>query len=269
MKPVLRWAGSKRSILTSLAPFWTSAFETYVEPFCGSAALFFFLEAENAILSDVNADLINFYESLRANPVLLHSSVIEIPRDRTTYYSVRDVYNRTTNPTDRAKYFYYLNKNCFNGIFRTSLSGNFNVPFSGYRTGEYPPVEVFKKVAALLEGACLRAGDFERVVAEALAKRCLVYLDPPYANGTRQPFAAYHPKSFVPSDLDRLENLLDQIDQAGSTFILSYSAECDVKKRFARWHIQTLIVRRNISGFAGARKLTTECLFTNCEQANA
>jgi DNA adenine methylase len=235
----------------------------YVEPFCGSAALFFSLESNSATLSDLNSDLINFYSVLRADPVGLHREAAAIPRNEQTYYATRLLYNKCTDSFLRAAYFYFLNKNCFNGLFRTSLTGNFNVPYSGARTGEYPSISIFLEAAELLKGATLISGDFEVVVARALSRRCLVYLDPPYASGTRQPFAAYHPNSFSPLDLDRLESLLDHIDRKGSTFILTYSDEKAISGRFARWQRRAHVVRRNISGFAGARKLTAETLFTN------
>lgn len=263
MKPVLRWAGSKRSSLPNLTPFWTPDLRRYVEPFCGSAALFFCLEAPRATLGDLNRDLINFYAALRADPVRLHASVLRLPRDRDSYYALRDAYNNAPDQGIRASLFYYLNKNCFNGLFRTALDGRFNVPFSGVRTGDYPPLSAFLDSANLLRNVSLNWGDFETVVAGALSDHCLVYLDPPYANGSRQPFAAYHPNSFAPRDLDRLEALLDRIDQSGSIFLLSYSSDPDIARRFARWNSETHVVRRNIAGFAGARKLTAERIFTN------
>ena len=263
VKPILRWAGSKRSSLPNLVPFWTDDLQRYIEPFCGSAALFFCLEVGTATLSDLNRDLINFYSVLRSDPTGLHTAVLQFPRDRDSYYALRETFNATSDMATRAALFYYLNKNCFNGLFRTALDGKFNVPFSGVRTGDYPQPESFLASANLLWNVSLCCGDFEKVVVRSLSDRCLVYLDPPYANGSRQPFAAYHPNSFAPRDLDRLEALLDKIDKAGSIFLLSYSSDPDVARRFARWNSATHVVRRNIAGFAGARKLTAERVFTN------
>ena len=255
--------------MPNLLPFWTTDLSRYVEPFCGSAALFFCLEASSATLGDLNDDLINFYSFLRSDPADLHAEVLKLPRDRESYYLLRDLYNNTDELRTRAALFYYLNKNCFNGLFRTALNGKFNVPFSGARTGDYPPPSFFEKSAKLLQNVSLSCADFETVVAGALSDRCLIYLDPPYANGSRQPFAAYHPKSFALRDLDRLEALLDVIDRSGSIFLLSYSADATVARRFSRWSSETHVVRRNIAGFAGARKLTAERIFTNRRSANA
>src|ERR1700738_1413710 len=119
----IRWAGSKRSSIPILSQFFPPDINRYVEPFCGSAALFFHLAPQRAVLSDLNHELISFYKSMKREPATVFKIATAIPRTERAYYKSRDAFNGETNPLRRAGLFYYLNKNCFNGLYRTSKAG--------------------------------------------------------------------------------------------------------------------------------------------------
>jgi DNA adenine methylase len=260
---LLRWAGSKRSSLPILSAYCSTGRNRYVEPFCGSAALFFHLRPERALLSDINDHLINFYSVLKHSAAEVYDYAVSIPRDAQTFYRTRADFNESKDPFIRACLFYYLNKNCFNGLFRTSKLGHFNVPFSPSRTGEYPPKTAFLEAADAIRSATFVCADFETVLFEHCRQGDFVFLDPPYSAATRYPFREYFPGCFMASDIGRLIRVLDILDARGVTFLATFSSSFvdDVAERC--WQIDLIRTRRNISGFAGARKYVNDIVVTN------
>jgi DNA adenine methylase len=265
--PLLRWAGSKRATASSLAQFWKPNFKRYIEPFCGSAALFFKIAPCTAILSDINDNLIAFYEAASRHPGDVYKRFSKIPRTRQTYYRLRSEYQGISDPIMRSAIFYYLNKNCFNGLYRTNKSGAFNVPFSDSRVGRYPSKSEFLRSCELLSRVTLKCGDFVDVVDSSMCAGDFVYLDPPYASAKRLPFREYHPHSFSIKDIDRLAELLILIDSRGGNFVLTYGQSRKISTLAKNWHRTRLRVRRNISGFSDSRRMATEQVITNIRTA--
>jgi DNA adenine methylase len=259
--PILRWAGSKRKSLQSLSAFWSDKFERYIEPFVGSACLFLKLKPTAAILSDLNSSLIETYRSIQLKPRAIAEMLYAMPRDSKTYYEVRQRIKFVTNPTERAACFVYLNRNCFNGIYRTNLSGDFNVPF-GADQGQYPRLCDFQTTATLLKNAVLLSGDFGATLRH-LRKNDFVYLDPPFAATGVRTFVEYGKRSFAEDDLDRLSRHLDRIDSRCASFLVSY-ADCRRAREIAKnWNWKAIEVRRHIAGFTSKRKMAGELLITN------
>src|ERR1035441_397142 len=176
--PFLRWAGSKRRLLPILQTFWTRKHKRYVEPFAGSACLFFAIRPPKAILGDLNPELITTFIEVkyRIGAVLKELKALP-PEDRDEYKRLRAIDTSTMMPSTRAARFIYLNRYCFNGIYRTNLHGQFNVPYSGVRCGNLPPDGTFEKCANRLRVARLVNGDFEKVLNHA-KQGDLVYMDP-------------------------------------------------------------------------------------------
>lgn len=164
---------------------------------------------------------------------------------------------------DRAVRFLYLNRNCFNGIYRTNKAGEFNVPFSGKRTGMMPPRDTFLKAAALLRAADIRARDFEESVLDTTKRGAFVYLDPPYATSRRRVFREYDVDAFDTSDLERLSKLLHTIDRRGAHFLLSYAYCPEAVACFSQWRATKHYAFRNVAGFVGNRRRAAELLVTN------
>jgi D12 class N6 adenine-specific DNA methyltransferase len=135
-KPFLRWAGSKRKQLGRLGAFWSQSHTGYVEPFAGSACLFFSIAPPRAVLGDANLELVEVYDVVRDNPERLYARLCTIRRDLETYKEWRALRLDSLDRETRALRFVYLNRNCFNGIYRTNSEGHFNVPM-GKRSGVY------------------------------------------------------------------------------------------------------------------------------------
>jgi DNA adenine methylase len=261
-KAILRWAGSKLQLLPVLAEFWESKFERYVEPFAGSARLFFEIEPKSALLGDKNAELIEVYSVLRDSPDELHEAVLSIPKSKEAYYEVRGRSPAELTELDRAARFIYLNRYCFNGLYRTNLQGQFNVPYAPKGTGRIPELARFRVCAKLLMNARLRHWDFGTTLRYVRAGD-FVYIDPPFVVESRRVFSQYGPGSFTNVDLSRLARHLKVIDRKGAVFVLSY-ADCREARELSRyWHRKRLRVRRNIAGFASARRNAYELIVSN------
>ena len=153
--PVFRWAGSKRKVLPQLLQCVPKEYARYVEPFAGSGCLFFALRPSIAVLGDINADLIGAYLVIRDHPRLVARAAHGFKRDRDTYYRLRSTAPDSLIPVERAARFVYLNRYCFNGVYRVNRSGLFNVPM-GTRTGGIPCESDFYRCSLALKRAELR-----------------------------------------------------------------------------------------------------------------
>ena len=261
--PFLRWAGSKRRLLPILQTFWTEKHKRYVEPFAGSACLFFAIKPLKAILGDLNPELIATFIEVKYRIAAVLSELKALrPEDKTEYLRLREIDIATMAPAARAARFIYLNRYCFNGIYRTNLAGKFNVPYSGVRCGGFPADDVFRKCSRRLGKTRFVRGDFERVLKQAKAGD-LVYMDPPFAVRERRVFSEYDPSTFTSDDIKRLRGWMEQLDGKGISFVVSYaeSAEANVlKDGFSH---QMVAVRRNIAGFAAHRAMSNEIIISN------
>jgi DNA adenine methylase len=262
MNSFIRWAGSKRQILPRLRPYWPGGKVRYIEPFCGSACLFFDLNPEEAILGDLNDELMTSYRAIRQDAGLVIESLRRIPRGKAAYYRLRSLDPRPLSLFDKAARFLYLNRLCFNGIYRTNQLGGFNVPY-GAPKGKWNFDEAGILAAqSLLQKAEIVNWDFARTIAEARPGD-FVYLDPPYAVEKRRIFTEYHPKSFNSTDLVRLEECLRTLDAKGATFLVSYADSREARKLLGHWKPKRIWTKRHIAGFASNRRGAYELLATN------
>ncbi len=261
--PFLRWAGSKRRLLPVLQTYWKPSHKRYLEPFAGSACLFFALRPPRAILGDLNPELIATYLEVKHRlEAVTGELAILTPSSKEEYARLRALSPTQLNPAARAARFIYLNRYCFNGIYRTNLKGEFNVPFSGDRCGSVPSTETMKRCARELRTARLVNGDFEKVLEHA-ERGDLIYMDPPFAVRGRRVFREYDPSTFTHGDITRLRGWMERLAAAKINFVVSY-AECDEADVLKRdFSYQTVSVRRNIAGFAAHRTVTNEVMISN------
>jgi len=267
-KPFLRWAGSKRKQISHLRCFWRSDHARYVEPFAGSACLFFDLQPSKAILSDKNAELIEAYAVVCSHSEEVYQRVVELPRTKDVYYAERSRNPKGMSPLERTVRFIYLNRNCFNGIYRTNVQGHFNVPFASSRAGSFVSREEFLAAASLLSRAKLQACDFGTTL-RYVREGDFVYLDPPYVVESRRVFREYGSNLFDANDLGRLACHLRRLDERGAEFVVSY-ADCREARLLAKeWRSRRIRVRRHVAGFTGARRSAYELLIWNADQEPA
>ena len=184
-----------------------------------------------------------------------------IPRSAVAYYEARNAYNDCNESFRKAALFYYINRNCFNGIYRVNRLGRFNVPFSEQRVSPYLTASDFKASAKILRGARLRSLDFEAFCHREVEAGDFVFLDPPYAVGGSTRFHHYNKDSFSTSDLERLTRLLDDLDSMGAKFMISFPEDLAQGRR--RWNKVTFPIRRTIAGQTAFRGMTEEVLAFN------
>lgn len=264
-KPLLRWAGSKKKIIPKLMRYWEAdKFGCYIEPFAGSAQLFYAISPRNAILSDINNELVSTYITTSKHPTTIHKKLSYLSVDSTTYYNLRKTEPETLSEIQRAVRFLYLNKYCFNGIYRTNNAGQFNVPFSNaQKQPSFLAIDEFINSADKLKCAKIFHGDFENIVLNNVKKNDFVYLDPPYAVGNRRIFRQYGPQTFGQDDLNRLSELLIKINERGAFFLLSYAYCKESIEIASNWNSEKLYTKRNVSGFAEHRRKAAELIITN------
>lgn len=267
VRPPLRWAGSKRKSLSVLRQYMPKDVTNYIEPFAGSACLAFTLGEPNMILGDINPRLIEFYEHLRDDPERLHATYQVLPSNSEQYYRVRTEYNESPPSLNRAAQFLYLNRHCFNGIYRVNSRGAFNVPWGGDKVGKPLSCAELMTASKALESARLICGDFERIVLDNIDEHSFVYLDPPYASNETRVFREYHEDSFATDDWDRFIDVLHKIDAVGARFLLSY-AGAPLEERFEDWNVGHLDVTRNVGGFRATRRKYREFVATNFDPAS-
>jgi DNA adenine methylase len=233
----------------------------YVEPFAGSACLFFALQPKEALLGDRNARLIEAYRLLRDQPEEVAARVHAWPTSRETYYAVRNEPESSLSPVERAARFIYLNRLCFNGVYRTNRKGEFNVPY-GRDPGAIPSGERFMQCAQLLRRAVLLADDFE-AVATLVNSGDFVYLDPPYSRAGSDGYGVYGYGSFNDSDLGRLLACLQHLDESGAKVLLSYTWHEGLRELGPTWYVDEVLVHTHVAGRVSARSTRREVLVAN------
>lgn len=262
-EPILRWAGSKRKLLPLLINASPKTFVRYAEPFVGSGVLFLKLPVQHALLGDLNSDLIDTYRTVRDHPRAVWNRVMNMSREPTFYYELRSAQPATLKPLDRAARFVYLNRFCFNGVYRTNKLGQFNVP-RGSGKLSVPQFEVFSNFAKKLQHADLSCTDFQGLV-DRTESGDFLYLDPPYALGEKRDRGEYGAGSFRENDEERLLKSVISASDRGVKVLLSYSPSDSITAGLKGWHFHSLSVSRSVAGFAGQRRSANEILVSNYE----
>lgn len=261
-RPFLRWAGSKRQLVPVLSKYWTGEHRRYIEPFAGLACLFFNIQPKDSILGDINAELIATYEQVKYDMQSLLYSLSKLKKSREEYYRLRAIKPNTLSPSNRAARFIYLNRFCFNGLYRTNRNGKFNVPYGGERAGGLPTSETFHACNEILQNTSLIPDDFGIVLEEARAGD-FVYIDPPFSVKERRVFNEYDASTFTQNDLRRLKMWLDKLNNRSVEFLVSY-ADCEEAALLKEgYHAEMVTVKRNIAGFASRRCMSNEVLISN------
>jgi DNA adenine methylase len=230
----------------------------------GSACLFFELEPAVAVLSDINNDLIRTFLAVRDHPIAVSNRLSKIPKGKSSYYRVRKQRMSELDALDAAANFIFLNRYCFNGLYRTNLDGHFNVPFGASKTGKLPSRNALRFVSAQLKKCKISCGDFLKTL-KATRLGDFVYLDPPFAVSNQRVFTQYDPSSFGLDDLERLANELEKMGNRGVKFVLSYADCPEAKRHFGDWRFRRVLTQRNIAGFSAARRRSPELIFTNID----
>ena len=227
-RPFLRWAGSKRSLVKEIVPFLPRQFRAYHEPFLGSGALFFLVRPERAWLSDKCGELIDVFTVIRDGVSAVIRYLKPLKPDRELFYAIRN--RPSQGRLKRAAEFLYLNKTCWNGLYRVNSEGQFNVPYGRPKTDFIADFENLRACSETLQkpGVRLRSCDFEEALANVEAGD-LVYLDPPYVTRhNNNGFIDYNKTLFAWEDQKRLARRARQLAEAGAYVIVTNASHRDV-----------------------------------------
>lgn len=229
-RPFLKWAGGKRQLLPELLRRTPSSFRRYHEPFVGGGAMFFALaerglyRRHGARLCDINPELINAYTTVRDRVETLIVLLASFQNDEAFYYRVRAQDPRALDPIQRAARLIYLNKTCFNGLFRENRSGHFNVPYGHYKSPLICAPEDLRAASRALRGVAIELSAFDEL-EHAAQPGDFVYCDPPYAPTSRTAsFTTYSSGGFTDEDQARLGRLVERLGARGVSVLLSNSA---------------------------------------------
>ncbi|WP_227106151.1 DNA adenine methylase [Chromobacterium rhizoryzae] len=255
--PFLAWAGGKRWFVSKYAHLLPTQFNRYIEPFLGAGSVYFHLQPQEAILGDLNEELICAYRGIQFDWGALERSLKYRQRahkdDPDYFYRTRERMPRNT--VQRASRFIYLNRTCFNGIYRVNRQGKFNVP-RGSKSKVVLETDSFKEISSLLQNAELRVSDFEALIDEAV-EGDFVFADPPYTvrhnyNG----FIKYNEILFSWEDQQRLAATLTRAAQRGVKLICTNANHESVRELYCGMEFQLIQVARNssISAKSASRK---------------
>lgn len=261
-QPFLRWAGSKRQLIPVLSRYWNCKYSRYVEPFAGSASLFFTISPPRALLGDINMELMATYEQVKNNVGPLISDLGSMKKGRRNYLRLRALEPLTLSPSMRAARFIYLNRFCFNGLYRTNRKGRYNVPYGGDRSGRIPSKDLLISCSSSLKKAELSVGSFE-ITLGRVKSGDFVYMDPPFSVKTKRVFNEYDASIFGLEDLYRLREWMIKLDRKKVRFLVSYAESEEAELLRDGFNTQVVIVRRSIAGFTESRKPARELLISN------
>lgn len=273
-KPIVKWAGGKSRLLGELLDRVPRKVRTYAEPFAGGAALFFALASERArgarsferaILSDRNEELVACYRAVQTDVAAVIEALGSFRHDRDLFYEVRAQATRGMSDVARAARFVFLNRTCFNGLWRVNSSGAFNVPFGKYKNPRILDEEALRAASSALAGVEIRSRDFADVTGE-LGRGDFVYLDPPYVPLSRTAsFTAYAKDGFSPGDQERLARELHAMKRRGVKAMLSNADTPVTRDLYAGLACHSIRAPRSISCDGATRGDAGELVVTTWE----
>jgi len=265
--PIVKWVGGKRQLMLELQKNMPENYNRYFEPFIGGGALFFYLQPDNAYISDMNEELINLYQVVRDNVEELITDLQKHNISKEYFMDIRNM-DRTEeyknwSDIQKASRFIYLNRTCFNGMYRVNSQGQFNVPFGHYKNPRIVDENNLINCSNLFQRTEIKHADFSEILKK-VKKGDFVYFDPPYVplNETSS-FTSYTKDGF---DLDmqlNLRDVCDELDSMGVKFLLSNSDTQFVNELYENYNIKKVFASRQINANADGRGKITEVLVRN------
>lgn len=268
----VKWAGGKTQLIEQLKPHFPKKIERYFEPFVGSGAVFFYIiqayKPKYVFLSDTNEELINTYNVIKTDVERL---IIELKQhkeyhvadNKNYYYEIRSVDPNALPGLERAARFIYLNKTCFNGLYRVNSKGKFNVPMGDYKNPDIVQDEKLRIIAELLKNVKVEAMHFEKIV-RLTKKGDFVYFDPPYYPlKKKNSFTSYQKDAFMEKEQELLCKVFSELDKKGCFCMQSNSDTQFIKNLYSNYTIETVKAKRMINSNSKDRGEISEVLIKN------
>jgi len=267
--PIVKWVGGKTKLLPELRARLPKTFKRYYEPFAGGAALFFALEPVGAVLGDMNEELINLYRVVAQNTHGL-VEMLKVHRQAHTreayYYETREVWNSGGCADDavaRASMFLYLNKTCFNGLWRVNRKGEFNVPRGSYKNPKIFDADALAAASRLLKGATLRVDGYATTSTD-VSKGDFVYFDPPYDPVSKtSSFTSYTKDAFGDKQQEELALHAEELHRRGAYVMLSNNDTPFIRNLYRGFCVDTVQCGRSINSKGDKRGKVDEVIITS------
>lgn len=292
VEPILKWAGGKRQLLDALYARFPESFDRYHEPFVGGGALFFDLEPESGTINDANSRLVSLYERVRdepdrlverlesfadpesdPDPTLPYAETTQRGREVESYYYQQRArfndrpYTGEYDPLEEAALLVYLNRTCYNGLYRENADGGFNVPIGRYADPDWVKRGRIRRASGVLENVEIYNRDFEYVL-EAAEPGDLVYFDPPYEPmSPTADFTSYSADGFDREDQERLIEAASTLDDRGVHVLISNSGVTYDRYVEAGFHVDTVDATRAINSDGAGRDAVDEVIATNVPES--
>ena len=265
VRPFLKWAGGKTRLLPALRQFIPPRFNRYFEPFVGGGAFFFDLAPNQAVLADSNPELINCYKVVRQQPEELMRAILRLRVSETEFYRLRELDPQKLVAVARAARFIYLNKTCYNGLYRVNKQGKFNTPYGYPSNLKLVDATNLRAASRSLKAAQLLCADFE-IVLKTAKKDDFVYFDPPYVPvGRFSDFKRYTKDQFYEADQERLAEQFRELSAKGCFVLLSNSFNKKTAKLYSKFLQRMVKMPRFVNCKGEGRGYVDELLISNYE----
>ena len=274
LSPILKWVGGKRQLLSEIIPLIDESCDNYVEPFIGGGAVLFRLQPQKAIINDFNTELINVYKTVRDDLDGLVALLKEHEKYNSSdyYYEVRALdrtpdFDKMSN-LEKAARIIYLNKTCYNGLYRVNSLGQFNSPYGRYKNPNIVNEVVLKAISKYLNGneISIRSGDYKDVLND-IEKNSFVYLDPPYMPiSSSASFTGYREGGFGYDKQVELKEECDKLNSKGVHFLQSNSDCEEIRELYKAYRIKVVKANRAINSDAKKRGQINEVLIYNAKK---
>lgn len=272
-RPFLKWVGGKWQLLEQMRPYFPEKYNNYFEPFLGGGAVFFYLKPKRAFLNDINKTLVQAYKVLRDAPEDLISHLRSLQKSfyrlteeeqRKMYTDIRRQYNDASlRNTRKVALLIFLNKTCFNGVYRENRSGKFNVPFGKNKKPRILDEDNLLRVSSALKGVVITDGSFKDCLSRA-KKGDFIYFDPPYYPVSKtSSFTSYAEHGFAEKEQFKLKKLFDQLDKRGCLLMLSNSYTPFVRDLYEGYRFVEINANRALNCKADGRGKIKEYLIMN------
>ncbi|MCK9293404.1 MAG: Dam family site-specific DNA-(adenine-N6)-methyltransferase [archaeon] len=281
VKPFIKWAGGKTQLINKIEPELPIKINRYFEPFLGGGSVLLFIlqkyNPKEVIVSDVNYELINTYNIIKNNveELINYLEIYKNKHSEKFYYTIRGLESTTTkklkikvlsdsnlSEIESAAKFIYLNKTCFNGLYRVNKENKFNVPLGKYKNPEIYNKENLLKLSKLLKNIEIKCFSYEKI-KDLVKKDDFIYFDPPYDQINNNSFTTYTEFDFIRKDQEKLKDFFDFLNKKGCKVLLSNSSTDFIKSLYKNYTIKEIDARRMINSDSSKRGNIKEVLIKN------
>jgi len=266
---LIKWAGGKKQLLSQFEKYFPKKIGRYFEPFVGGGTVAFFLlkthpEINKIYLSDINEELVITYNTVKnnINELIELLKVYKIKHNKDFYYKIRAEDVKKLTPVQIAARFIYLNRTCFNGLYRVNSKGQFNVPIGSYKNPTICNEEDLREISKILQKDDIKVAQFYESIKEA-KKGDFVYFDPPYYPLKKESFTTYTKDNFLENEQEKLAEVFRELDKKGCKIMLSNSDTDFIKNLYKGYKINLVSAKRMINCDATKRGAINEVVITN------